>query len=114
MLLFSKGASRKTVQMGKKLLLIPPFLLREPKQNYEQSRSGTIGINMGSERTSIRNSELGTASMAIYAMLVKKFDRCWQKDVKIVIGDMNARIGRKEMYKLTCKLSQGTTRRKRT
>ncbi|XP_038106652.1 uncharacterized protein LOC119766278 [Culex quinquefasciatus] len=31
--------------------------------------------------------------------LEQKFNSCPQRDVKIVIGDMNARIGREEMYK---------------
>ncbi|XP_039429642.1 craniofacial development protein 2-like [Culex pipiens pallens] len=34
-----------------------------------------------------------------YAKLEQKFGSCLQRDVKIVIGDMNARIGREEMYK---------------
>ncbi|KAL1395335.1 hypothetical protein pipiens_011328 [Culex pipiens pipiens] len=36
---------------------------------------------------------------AFYAKLEQKFDSCPQRDVKIVIGDMDARIGREEMYK---------------
>ena len=36
---------------------------------------------------------------AFYAKLEKEFDSRPQRDVKIVIGDMNARIGREEMYK---------------
>ena len=30
----------------------------------------------------------------------EKFDSCPQRDVKIVIGDLNARIGREEMHSL--------------
>ena len=37
---------------------------------------------------------------AFYAKLEEKFGSCPQRDVKIVIGDLNARIGREEMYRL--------------
>ena len=40
-----------------------------------------------------------TVKEAFYAELEEKFDSCPQRDVKIVIGDMNARIGTEEMYK---------------
>ena len=36
---------------------------------------------------------------AFYAKLEEKFDSCPQRDVKIVIGDLNARR-REEMYEL--------------
>ena len=36
---------------------------------------------------------------AFYAKLGEKFDSCPPRDVKIVIGDLNARIGREEMYR---------------
>lgn len=36
---------------------------------------------------------------AFYAQLGRVYDRCPRRDVKLVIGDMNAQIGREELYK---------------
>ena len=36
---------------------------------------------------------------AFYARLEQIYDSCSPRDVKIVIGDMNAHVGREEMYK---------------
>ena len=36
---------------------------------------------------------------AFYAELEKVYDGCSRRDVKIVIGDMNAQVGREEMFR---------------
>lgn len=36
---------------------------------------------------------------AINAKLEQKFESCPQRDVKIIIGDLNVSIGREKMYK---------------
>ncbi|XP_038116868.1 uncharacterized protein LOC119769050 [Culex quinquefasciatus] len=61
-----------------------------------ENKLGTGFIVLGK----MRSRESSDAEKeAFYAKLEQKFDSCPQRDVKIVIGDMNARIGREEMYK---------------
>ncbi|XP_062540737.1 uncharacterized protein LOC134208807 [Armigeres subalbatus] len=61
---------------------------------------GTGFIVLASSTCTAHEGRRDDEEEAFYAQLEKIYDGCPRRDVKIVIGDMNAQVGREEMYRL--------------